>query len=169
MLRLQAQSRMQPIRFAALALDRTIPKVAAVELDSPLVGRNFQNPATARIVEFRGFCHFSSATIQDPVVVVAMSPMKLFPVRVNAGSDGSGLAEIERRGFDRFQFNGRNEAGVHWGEARRVQGERMVQDFAPSREIEIRMIREIDHGVFVGGGRIFNPQLALHQRVPNHR
>ena len=135
---------MQPIRFAALALDRTIQKVAAVELDSRLVGQNFQDPATARIVELRGFCHFSSATIQDPVVVVAMTPMKLFVVRVNAGSDGSGLAEIERRGFDRFQLTGRNEPGVHWGEAGRVPGEPMVQDVALSREIEVRMIREID-------------------------
>ena len=97
-----------------------------------------------------------------------MPPMKLFVVRVNAGSDGSGFAEIERCGFDRFQLTGRNETGVHWGEAGRVQGELMVQDVALSREIEVRMIREIDHGVFVGGGRIFNPQVALHQRVPNY-
>jgi len=78
-----------------------------------------------------------------------MTPMKLFVVRVNAGSDGSGLAEIERRGFDRFQLTGRNEPGVHWGEAGRVPGEPMVQDVALSREIEVRMIREIDRGVFV--------------------
>jgi hypothetical protein len=49
---------MQPIRLAALALDRTIQKVAAVELDSRLVGQNFQDPATARIVELRGFSIF---------------------------------------------------------------------------------------------------------------
>ena len=82
-----------------------------------------------------------------------------------------GVALRKSKGVDSTGFNspvGMSPAstGVKGG---RVQGERMVQGFALSREIEIRTIREIDHGVFVGGGRIFNPQLVLHQRVPNHR
>ena len=73
-----------------------------------------------------------------------------------------------RQDEDFYYLTGWNEPGVYWGESGRVQGELMVQDVAMSREIEVRMIREIDHGVLVGGGRIFNPEVALHQRVPNH-
>jgi hypothetical protein len=46
---------MQLIRFPALALDRAIEKVSAVELDSRLVGQDFQDPAAGRILEFRCF------------------------------------------------------------------------------------------------------------------
>ena len=95
MLRLQAQSRMQFIGFAAFAFDRAIQEVSAVELDSRLVGQNFQHPAASWIVEFRGLCQFSSPTIQDPVVVVAMTAMNLLIVGVNPRSDGSCLAKIE--------------------------------------------------------------------------
>ena len=44
----------------------------------------------------------------------------------------------------------------------------MIQDVTLRGKIEIGVIRQIDHGVFVRRGPILNPQIALHQGVPNH-
>jgi hypothetical protein len=61
------------------------------------------------------------------------------------------MALRKSKGVDSTGFNSPvGMPGVHWGEAGRVPGELMVQDVALSQEIEVRMIREIDRGVFVG-------------------
>src|ERR1700722_10644943 len=168
MLCLQAQRRVQLIRLSPFALDRAVQEVSAVKLNSRLIGQNFKNSSATRIIKLGSFHQFSSAAVEHPVVVIATPAVKLFVFGVDARSNSGGFAKIERSPFHRFQLSRRNQARVHGGKARCLQRELMAQNVTLACEIEIGVIRKIDHSVFVRGGGILNAQVSLYQCVPNH-
>ena len=160
---------MQLVRFPALAFDRAVQEIAAVKLDSRLIGRDFQHAPAAWIVEFGGFRQFPALAVQHPVMVIAMTPVQLFIVRVNPRSNGGRFAKIKGRRFHRLQLTRRNQPGIHGREARCMDCELMVQNVALASQIEIGVISQIDDGVFVCRCRILDSQTPFHQCVTNHR
>src|SRR5580692_1877029 len=168
MLSLEAQRRVQLIRLSTFAFDRAVQEVPAVKLNSRLIGQNFKNSSATRIIKLGSFHQFSSAAVEHPVVVIATPAVKLFVIAVDARSNSGGFAKIERSPCHRFQLSRRNQSRVHGGKARCMQRELMTQNVTPACEIEIGVIRKIDHSVFVRGGRILNAQVSLYQCVANH-
>ena len=96
MLGLQAESRAKAIRLVAFAVG-TIKKIAAVKLYAWLVGQNFKDSATLRIVGFCGDEKLGRAAfaVKHPVVVIAFSKFELLVVVADAGANGEGFQEIE--------------------------------------------------------------------------
>ena len=88
--------------------------------------------------------------------------MELFIVGVNPFSDSSRFAEIKRSSIHRFQFASWDQPSVHRREARSIQRQLMLENraLALSGKIEIGVIGEIDHGVFIGRGGIFHLQIS---------
>src|ERR1700722_14312508 len=127
MLCLEAQRSVQLIRPSAFAYDRAVQEISAVELNSRLIGQNFQDSSAACIIELGSFRQFSSAAVEHPVVIVATPAVKLFIVGIDARSNGGRLTKIERSSFHRFQLPRRNQARIHGSEARGGRRKLMVR------------------------------------------
>ena len=96
-LRFEAESTAMNVRDAALAFERTIQKVATVELDPGLRRVDAQHAAAGGLVDFSGFGDFARLRIEHPVMVVALAEPDLLVVSVDAVTDARGFLEIEWR------------------------------------------------------------------------
>src|ERR1022692_348575 len=160
MLRFKAQCRTTFIRLPLFALDGAVQKIAGIKLDAWLIGQNLEDAAAAGIENLRSHRQLA-VVIEDPVVVVAVAETKLFIVGVDAGSDGCRFAKIKGGGVYGLQFASRNQGGIDRSEAGGIQRELMVEDVAVGGKIEIGVIGQVDDGILVGGGRVFDAQVAF--------
>ena len=103
---------------------------------------------------------------EHPVVVVALAELELLVVLVDAGADGGGLAEVKRRAVHGRQFAGRDQGAVHRGVSVGGDHDDVAEDVAFAGEIEIGVLGQVDDGVLVGGGGVFEAQrVVVGQRV----
>src|ERR1700722_3544064 len=109
--------------------------------------------------------------IQDEVVIVAVAEAELRVVGIDSLSDCMRLTKVERRAVHRFQFAGGNEGCVDRSEAGSVDLEHGIQNIAVALtlQVEIGMVGEIEDGVFVSGGGIFDLQSAAAYGVAHMR
>ena len=85
-------------------------------------------------------------------MVVTAAEFQLLVGAVDSLSDGVRLAEIERSALDFTQLAGRDQGGVHGGEAIGVEHDSVFQDvtLALSGQVEVGMVGEVQDRVFVG-------------------
>ena len=160
------------VRLAALAANFAVQKIPRVELYSRLCGQNFQYAAGAGIGNARRQRQAVARAIQNKVVVVAPAEFNLLVIGVDARPNGCGLAEVKWSAFDLPQFAGGNQRVVHRSEPVGVDLNLVLQDvaLALAGEIEVRVVGEIQHRVFVGGRGVVDLQLVrVGQRVGHFR
>src|ERR1700676_52675 len=100
--------------------------------------------------------------IQHEVVVVTVAQMELRVVGIDPLANRMRFAKIERRPLHCFQLSRRNERRVYRGHAGSVDLEHCRENIAIalSLQVEIGMIGEIEHRMFVGCCRILDSQSA---------
>ncbi len=91
-------------------------------------------------------------------MIVAAAELNLRVVRADSRPDSGGLGEVERSVFYGFQFAGWDQTGIHRRIAIGVDCKLILQDvaFPLTGEIEVGMVRQIDHRVLVGSGAVVN-------------
>ena len=96
-------------------------------------------------------------------MVVAAAKLQLLVVLADARADGGGVGEIEGRARDGAQLAGGNEACVDGREAVGEDRDLVVEDVAGAGagQVEIGVVGQVDDGVLVGGGGVFDAQLVL--------
>ena len=99
MLRLQTKPAATLIGYSAFALDGSVEKIAAIKLDSRLIGENAQHAPRVWVVHLRRLRQSSSFGVEHPVMIVPSTEMELLIVRVDAAPDSCRFSEVERRGF----------------------------------------------------------------------
>ena len=77
-----------------------------------------------------------------------------------ARADRGGFTKIERCARHGAEFARGDQSRAHWSEAAGTQSEFVVENRAGFRQVEIRMIGEIEHGLFIGRGRVLDLQFV---------
>src|SRR5271156_3336741 len=98
MLRLQTQPGAARVHLAAFAVDRSVQEIAGVKLQARLRGHYFKNAAADRLLDARG--QAQSASVQHPVVIVAMAELQLLVIGFDSRTYASGFSKVERRAGD---------------------------------------------------------------------
>src|ERR1700722_15422564 len=96
--------------------------------------------------------------IQDEVVIITMAATKLRIISIDPLAHPMRLAKVERWALCRLQFPSRNERRVDRSDTRGVDLENGVQNIAVALtfQVEIGMVSQIQDGLFVCGGGIFD-------------
>ena len=92
-------------------------------------------------------------------MVVPVSKFQLLIIRVDPRADGRWLAEIERCAFNFPQFTGWNQRAINRRKLIGVDRHYVLEDVALAGQVEIGVVREVQHGVLVRRGRVFNLEL----------
>src|SRR2546430_17566239 len=128
MLRLQTEAVALLIDPSLLARDRAIEKVARVELQSRLGGRDVERATGRGIDHARGVLKACTGTRQDEVVVVAEAVPELRMLFPDALADCRRLPEVEWRGGHRRELAGGNEPRVDRRIAIGIDLHQMIED-----------------------------------------
>ncbi len=105
--------------------------------------------------------------VQCPVEVKpALFGLGEFELRViilDVLADGGGLEEVHRRTFDRGEFAGRNQGGIHRGVVAGMQGGDVFEDVVVTRagKVEVTVVGEVEHRRFVGAGLVVDVQFVF--------
>src|SRR5579863_3763652 len=107
--------------------------------------------------------------VQHKVVVVAMTEPQLRVIGFDPLTDCVGRAKVERRASNGLQFPRWNESRIDGGDARSINLQHMPQNVPVplAREIEIRMVGEVENCIFVCGRGILDAQGARIQGIAN--
>ena len=138
LLSLESQSLAIAYDLTFLAGITPVKKVAAIELQTRLVGIDLHHAAAFRLTEFAYLVQLSVGRgVQHPVVVVTASESKLLMCSPDSLPYRVRLAEIERSALHRHNLSGRDEILVHRCDARSRDGEDVVEDGASLAASEI--------------------------------
>src|SRR5205814_3603699 len=160
-LRLQAKCRAMAVNLSTLAVNRAVEEVASIELNPGLGGEDLHDAPGFRLRDSRGERQAGAGTIQDKIVIVAPAEFQLFVGIVNTGSDGGGPAEVEGCAFDLAQLAGRDQGGVNRSKSVRVNHDLVLENTSVplAGEVEVGMVGQIEHRIFVGRRRVFDYEL----------
>ena len=155
---------------AAFAFSFSVEEIAAIELDTGLVGENFHQPSGGGFVDGGSELHSRSVSAQHPVVVVAIAVVQLQVVVVDALTDSGRLIEIEWRACHSHQFTGGDKQTVDRGDGVGADGEDVVVDGAAAFpfQVEETVMREVDHCGAVGGGTICDFEFVVSRKGIGH-
>src|SRR6185295_5864885 len=103
---LEAQSRPVLVHDAALALDRAVQEIPAVELHAGLRGQDLHRAPRPGVGQTSGPPQSLARAREHEVVVVAAAALELLVVLADAGADGGGLPEVEGRSAHRRELSG---------------------------------------------------------------
>src|SRR5215475_5236747 len=158
MLCLEAEAVTSVVGLAGFALHFS-EKVSDVKLNARFGRPDFHYSARRRFGDFSRLTQYSGLAVDDEVVVVALAEFQLLFVLVDARADRRRPREIEGRAFDASQLTGRDQGRIDRRETLGVERHLMVQDVAAAlpREVEICMVGQVDHRIFVGRRRIIYP------------
>ena len=112
----------------AFAFSFSVEEIAAIELDTGLVGENFHHPSGGRFVDGGSELHSRSVSAQHPVVVVAIAVVQLQVVVVDALTDSGRLIEIEWRACHLKNLTSWNACVIDRNEEVTVQFDDLVFD-----------------------------------------
>jgi len=110
MLRFEAEASALLIGQSAFAFDRSIEKIAAIELHTRLRGQHFQHAAVTGSFTRATTSRRPVWMIEDKIVVVTVPAFQLLVRLPDARANGGGLAEIKGRSSNWPQLACRNEA-----------------------------------------------------------
>ena len=94
--------------------------------------------------------------VHNEIVVVAAAEPDLLVVAIDPRTDCHGLAEVKRRAGHIAQFAGRDQSLVYRREAVGVEFQFVLENISSTGEIEVSVIREVEHRLFVGGGAVID-------------
>ena len=166
-LRFQAQPVALTVDAAGLADDRAVEKVAGIELQARRGREHLQHAPGPGIFEPRCRSQLTRLAGHHEVVIVAASDAQLLVAPVaDALADRARLPEVEGRRRDVAALAGRNQRRIDWRVAFSEQRESMTEHVARAREIEERVIGDIDDRRPVGRRAVLHRQLvALAERI----
>src|SRR5215470_4290983 len=144
-LRLKAQSITTAVSLPFLACNRSIQKVAGIELHAWFVGQHLKNAATRWIVNFSSFSELFASAVEHPVVIVAVALLDLIVVSVNSGTHSARLAEVKRGPFNGRQLPSGNQIVIHRGIAACIDLDIVLQDVAVTLtgKVEVRVVGKV--------------------------
>src|ERR1700720_2189178 len=142
MLGLQAKTVTLFVDMTVLPGNRSIQKVSRVELHCRLGSKDFQHPATGRLMHSRGQSRAVVFPVDHEVVIVSASYQQLFIVIVDASANRGGLGEVQGRSLDGADLAGGDQRLVHRSEAVCVERQMMPKNVAAafSSQVEITML-----------------------------
>ena len=149
----------------------TVEEAGGVNLHPRLGGQTFQRAPAVGIVNARSKLGLRGVAVlvQHPVLVVAIRNGELLIFLPNARADCGRLAEVERGALHGRELSERDLAPVERQVLVRVNGENLPEHAAGrpgSSQVEVHVVRQIDHRVLVGHRRIVNGERAIiRQRV----
>ena len=171
-LRLEAEGGPAAVNLATLPVDCAIEEVPGVELHPGLRGQDLHHAAGFRLRDARRKRQAVSGAVDYKVVIVALSEFQLLVVRIDARTDRCRLAKVERGALDLPEFAGGNQCGVNRSKPVGVDHNLVLENIPVplTRQVEVRMVREIEHRVFVRRRSVVDPKLVLiRQRVDHLR
>ena len=147
----EAEAEVLGVGGSGFSFQGAVEEVAGVELDAGFGGGDGEDSSGGRVVDFGGFLHGSGWATEDPIMVVAVGDLELVVRGIDALADGGGFAKIERSSGDGRDAGG-DEAGVDGSVAVGGNGEDVREDGAGavSRQVEVRVVGEVDNSVLVG-------------------
>ena len=140
-------------------MQRPIQEISRVKLHARLRGPNFHHAAGLRFHHARrqrnGLARLSA---QHKIVIVASAQLDLFIVGIDARANRRRLAKIKRRAGHVAKLSRRNQPGIHRRELVRLNHQDVTENIrrAGPRKVKVRMVRQIDHRVFVGRREVLN-------------
>ena len=145
------------LRFKAEA--SVLEVVPRIKLDPGLSRSDAHNSAGFRIFDATHIHHcIVVVCLQDEVVVVTI---QLRIQLIEAVADTGRFREIERRTFHRSDLAGRYEAIISGCVMSGAEFKNVVANITVSREIEIRVIGEVDNGGFVALRLVIDAKLIF--------
>src|SRR3984885_11842839 len=161
-LRFQAKGESRFVDAALLAGNRSIQVISGIELNSGLGGKYSQNPSRGGFIHFGSLSQLTFGMIQYEVVVVSQAQPQLLILRIDPLADGMSRSKIEWRVLHRLQLSGWNQRRVNRREPCSIDLHHMPQNLPLplACKVEIGMIGEVEHGIFVGCCRILDPKRA---------
>ena len=174
MMRLEAETTSARIRVAVLSHHLPVEEVPGVELYARLCGRHIERAPAGRLRHMRGVNEpaTSRGSVQHERVVVTVAVLQLLVRLIDARANRRRLAEVERRSRDRRQSARRDERRVDSDVAVRVDRQHVIEHRSRSlaREVEVRVIRQVDGRRFIGRGLVLDRKLVpIRQRVGDRR
>src|SRR5579883_2992504 len=166
-LRLEAHSIALPVGVPALADHPPSQEVAGVELQPGRRREEVEHTPGARVFEPRDGPQRAGGAVEHEVVIVAVRENDLLVSAVaNVKADWRWVAEIEGRARHGAQLAGRNEPGIDWHVAARMNRQPRIEDRSAGlrRKIEIAVVRDVDDRRLVGLRAVFDTQLVLVER-----
>ncbi len=164
MLRLQRDARVRGVAATARAGERAVEQVARVDLEARLRAQAVQPPPAARLPQGRHPPWLPGRVgAQHPVVVVPAAGRRELRI---TGGEGLGqparAAQVERRARDRGRRAVRDQLGVHRQVLVRLDPQEVLVDGATAlaRQVEVGVVRQVDHRRGVADGRVLDRELA---------
>ncbi len=94
-------------------------------------------------------------------MVIATAGLELLVGRIDAGANGGRFPEIERRAFNGPQLARGDQAAVDRREPVGIDGDQMVENGAAAAQVEIGVVREVDHRGLVGVRGEIDPERVV--------
>src|SRR5215469_4337276 len=96
-------------------------------------------------------------------MVVAAAEFQLLIVQTDPRADSFSVGEIERSAANAAGLGTRDKSGVHRAELLSVNGKAVIQNIAIAlpRQIEVRVVGQIDNSLLVCRGLIFDFQFIF--------
>jgi len=110
-----------------------------VELDAGLGGEDLEDAAGLGVDHAGGRAERAATVIEDEVVIVAAAQPELLLGLGDALADGVRGAEVEGGPLDAAELVGGDEAGVHRGEAVRVDGHMVAEDVSGAAAGQVKV------------------------------
>ena len=162
-LRLEAEPEPVAVHRTALAGDRAVEEVPRVELHARLRRRDVHDAAGGRLAHRDDAPERAGVAVEHPVVVVALAVRDLLVLRVDAGADRGGGAEVERRALHRPQLAGRDEGGVDRREPVGLDADLVLQHVAGALpgQVEVGVVRHVGDRLGIARQVVVDPELVL--------
>ena len=152
MLGFQTNSSTLLISNTLLTLQSTIQEITGINLNTRLIGIEFQSTSGNRISQFTSQ-FFGTLGIQHPVMVVTITFFQLIEiVVVDTFANAGRFAEIHGRSFYRSNFTGSDKDIIYRSISISIQIQFVIEHaLSIATEVKVRVIGQIDNGRLVGG------------------
>ena len=171
-LRLKADGVGLPIKPTTLSGRAAVEIVPRIDLQTGLIGVQFEHAARAWIGEPRGEARLIACPGKTEIVIIAAAISQLRMIVADARTDLGAGTKIERgAGNGAGRLLQRNRGGVDREKIIRGDGKAMIENVARRAcpgQIEEAMIGEIDHGRTVGPRRHVERELHRRRQTPRH-
>ncbi len=167
MLRLQAESGVLVIDVTVFAMQRSIQKIAGIELHPGLGRLHGQHPPAGWFDHPRSLLQHAHLSVEDVIMVISPSQAHLLIIVVDPRSDGGRFVEVQRRSRHRGQFAGGNEPRVDRSIAVCRNHHQVVENVSLplAGKVEVTVIGQIEDRVLIGGGEVLDFERVRFQRI----
>ena len=166
MLRLKAETFPALIPPAAFAAEFAVQKITRVKLGAGLGSPNFQGSTARRFLDDGSQSQGAGGMVQNPIMIIPGPELDLLVVAINPLANRQWLAKIQRGAPNRSQFPGGYQSAVDRRKSVGIDLDDVVEDVALGRQIEIGMMGQVAHRLFIGGGGKFQlERIVFRNRV----